>query len=83
MLDQVGGSILLDLSEVSIVNWDVVTVLGVCESQGIQLLNCPADIRKWIKSFPVQHRHAVSEAGLAFLRGERNEHFEQFAVVER
>jgi anti-anti-sigma regulatory factor len=48
LLDPVGGSIFLDLSEVSIVNSDVVTFLGVCESQGIQLLNCPAYIRKWI-----------------------------------
>ena len=47
-LDVVGPTVVLDLRDVSIVNWDVVRFLGVCESQGIQLLNCPAYIRKWI-----------------------------------
>jgi hypothetical protein len=32
------------------VNLDVVQFLSTCESQGIQLVNCPAYIRKWIDS---------------------------------
>ena len=48
LLDPVGGSIVLDLSEVSLVNLDVVRFLITCETQGIQLLNCSAFIRKWI-----------------------------------
>ena len=47
-LDAIGGSIVLDLGDVSLVNLDVVQFLGTCESQGIQLVNCPAYIRKWI-----------------------------------
>jgi len=47
-LDAVGPNVLLDLGEVSLVNLEVVRFLGISESQGIQLLNCPAYIRKWI-----------------------------------
>jgi hypothetical protein len=49
-LDAIGGSIVLDLGEVSLVNVDVVRFLSTCQSQGTQLLNCPAYIRKWIDS---------------------------------
>jgi hypothetical protein len=49
-LDAIGGSIVLDLGDVSLVNLDVVQFLSTCESQGIQLMNCPAYIRKWIDS---------------------------------
>jgi hypothetical protein len=48
LLDAVGGNILLDLSELSIVNLDVVRFLGECESRGIHLLSYPTYIRKWI-----------------------------------
>jgi anti-anti-sigma regulatory factor len=47
-LDAIGGSIVLDLGDVSLVNLDVVRFLSTCESQGTQLLNCSAYIRKWI-----------------------------------
>jgi len=47
-LDAIGGSIVLDLGDVSLVNVDVVQFLSTFESQGTQLLNCPAYIRKWI-----------------------------------
>jgi anti-anti-sigma regulatory factor len=49
-LDAVRSNVVLDLSDVSIVNLDVVRFLGVCESRGIQLLDCPTYIRKWIDS---------------------------------
>jgi len=47
-LDAAGPNVVLDLSEVSIVNLDVVRFLGEYESRGIQLLSCPTYIRKWI-----------------------------------
>jgi hypothetical protein len=47
-LDAIQRSKVLDLGEVSLVNRDVVQFLGTCESEGIQLLNCPTYIRKWI-----------------------------------
>lgn len=49
-LDAIGGSIVLDLGDVSLVNLDVVQFLSTCESQGTQLLNCPVYVRKWIES---------------------------------
>jgi hypothetical protein len=48
LLDEIGGSIVLDLGDVSLVNVDVVQFLSTCESEGIQLLNCPTYVRKWI-----------------------------------
>lgn len=47
-LETTGGSIVLDLGDLSLVNLDAVQFLSKCESQGTQLLNCPAYIRKWI-----------------------------------
>ena len=47
-LDAIGGNIVFDLGDVSLVNLNVVQFLGTCESEGIQLLNCPTCIRKWI-----------------------------------
>jgi hypothetical protein len=49
-LGPIGGNIVLDLGDVSLVNLDVVQFLRTCESQGTQLLNCPAYVRKWIDS---------------------------------
>jgi len=40
--------VVLELGEVSLLDVDAVRFLGNCESEGIQLLNCPAYIRKWI-----------------------------------
>ncbi len=40
--------IVLELGEVSLVDADAVRFLSACESDGIQLLNCSAYIRKWI-----------------------------------
>ena len=47
-LDAISGSIVLDLGDVSLVNLDVVQFLSTCETEGIQLLNCPTYIRRWI-----------------------------------
>jgi hypothetical protein len=39
---------ILDLEEVKLVDRVAVRFLGHCESNGIDLLNCPLYIRKWI-----------------------------------
>jgi hypothetical protein len=49
-LDTIGGSTVLDLGDVLLVNVEVVQFLNTCELQGIQLLNCPTYIRTWIDS---------------------------------
>ena len=43
-----GSKIALDLEEVNLVDVQVVRFLGICETQGITLLNCSPYIRDWI-----------------------------------
>ena len=38
----------LNLKEITLVCCDAVRFLGLCESRGIELRNCPAYIREWI-----------------------------------
>jgi anti-anti-sigma regulatory factor len=40
--------IVLDLKDLTLVDQDVVSFLRRCETDGIQLRNCPAYIREWI-----------------------------------
>ena len=42
------GNMVLDLTEVSLVDVDVVQFLLRCEGQGIGLVGCPAYIREWM-----------------------------------
>jgi anti-anti-sigma regulatory factor len=41
--------IVLDLKDLRLVDQDVVSFLRRCEAGGIQLKNCPAYIREWLK----------------------------------
>jgi anti-anti-sigma regulatory factor len=41
-------AIVLDLTEVTLVDRDVVNFLAVCEREGIQLRNCPPFLREWV-----------------------------------
>jgi len=43
-----GRRIVLDLKDLRLVDQDVVSFLKRCETDNIQLKNCPAYIRKWI-----------------------------------
>jgi hypothetical protein len=43
-----GSMIALDLEEVHLVDVEAVRFLGMCETQGVTLLNCSAYIRDWI-----------------------------------
>jgi hypothetical protein len=40
--------VVLDLSEVSLVDVEVVRFLLHCEMQGIRLAHCPAYVREWM-----------------------------------
>ena len=42
------SAIAIDLSDVSLIDREVVKVLAVTEANGIALRNCPAYIREWI-----------------------------------
>jgi anti-anti-sigma regulatory factor len=44
-----GRHVLLDLSDLTLVDQDVVSFLRRSEADGIELKNCPAYIRKWMK----------------------------------
>ena len=43
-----GRRIVLDLSDLTLVDRDAVRFLGSCEADSIKLKNCPAYIREWI-----------------------------------
>ena len=40
--------LMLDLSEVSLVDAEVVQFLLQCETQGVRLAHCPAYVREWM-----------------------------------
>ena len=42
------STIVLDLEELDLVDVEAVRFLGMCETQGVTLLNCSAYIRDWI-----------------------------------
>jgi len=42
------SKIVLDLEELNLVDVEAVRFLGVCETQGVALLNCSPYIRDWI-----------------------------------
>jgi anti-anti-sigma regulatory factor len=42
------SKIVLDLEELDLVDVETVRFLGMCETQGVALLNCSAYIRDWI-----------------------------------
>ena len=44
-----GRHILLDLSDLTLVGQDVVSFLRHSEAHGVELKNCPAYVRKWMK----------------------------------
>jgi hypothetical protein len=41
--------VLLDLSDLTLVDQDVVSFLRHSEADGIELKNCPAYVREWMK----------------------------------
>jgi anti-anti-sigma regulatory factor len=43
-----GSKIVLDLEELDLVDVEAVRFLGMCETQGVTLLNCSSYIRDWI-----------------------------------
>ena len=42
------SKIVLDLEELNLVDVDAIRFLGMCETQGVTLLNCSPYIRDWI-----------------------------------
>ncbi len=48
-LETAGQQLVLDLRDVTLVNQDAVKFLASCETDSIELENCPAYIREWIE----------------------------------
>ena len=44
-----GQKIVLDLTEVTLVDVDVIRFLAICEDEGIEVLHCSAYIEEWIR----------------------------------
>jgi len=44
-----GPGVTLDLDEVHLVDIDAVRFLGTCEAGGVEVVNCSAYIREWMK----------------------------------
>ena len=49
LFKQVRRRIVLDLAEIILVDREAVVFLADCEAKGIELRNCPAFIREWIR----------------------------------
>jgi len=50
LIEQETGKVALDLTEMTLVDRDVVNFLATCELKGIELRNCPAFLREWVNS---------------------------------
>jgi hypothetical protein len=48
LLEQEKGVVTIDLKDVLIVDREAIKLLAVCESNGVELRNCPAYIREWV-----------------------------------
>ena len=49
-IDGKRGAIALDLADVTLVDVESVRFLGSCQDEGVELLQCSAYIRAWIRS---------------------------------
>ena len=43
-----GPQLVLDLTEVTVVDVEVVRFLGTCEAKGVKISHCPRYIREWM-----------------------------------
>jgi anti-anti-sigma regulatory factor len=48
-MEKAGQNLVLDLSDVTLVNQGAIKFLASCEADSIKLENCPAYIREWIE----------------------------------
>jgi anti-anti-sigma regulatory factor len=55
-LETAGQKLVLDLTDVALVNQDAVEFLAGCEADSIKLENCPAYIRVWIEAVKGRNR---------------------------
>ena len=63
VLEQESGSFAIDLKNVLLVDREGVNLLGVSESNGTELRNCPPYIREWVTRERTGMRGRPSEQG--------------------
>lgn len=56
LLRRESGAVAIDIKEVLLVDLEAVKLLALCESNGLEVRNCPAYIREWITRERVQPR---------------------------
>lgn len=47
-MEQNSGVVALDLGDILIVDREAIQLLALCQSNGLELRNCPAYIREWV-----------------------------------
>ena len=48
LFEQNGAQFVLDLTELTLVDIDIVRFLGTCEASGVKIVNCSPYIREWM-----------------------------------
>jgi len=49
LLEEESSALILDLKDVRLVDGEAIKLLGIHESNGVRINNCPLYIREWIK----------------------------------
>lgn len=65
LVGQESGAVAIDLESVLLVDREVVKLLACSEENGIELRNCPADIREWVGRERAQTNGNRSDHGTA------------------
>lgn len=50
LLEQEASALVLDLKDLLLVDREAVKLLASCDSNGVELRNCPAYVREWVKN---------------------------------
>lgn len=50
LLEQEASALVLDLKDLLLVDREAVKLLAFCDSNGVELRNCPAYVREWVKN---------------------------------
>ena len=60
LMDGGGARTILDLGEVTLVDFGVVRFLITCENDGVELAHCPRYVREWIIRERTEARRALT-----------------------
>lgn len=63
LLEREDGRVTLDLKDVVLVDRDAVRFLARCEATGMELRNCPAYVREWVRRETAHNRRETDSPG--------------------